>query len=137
MPEINYAYVFLFIAAAYALQLLLTSWQAKRFFRRLKEIRKDGLTSIGLSGGKWSGRTYAVLVVDEDNNILHAEKLSGMTIFSTLKPVDGLVGVNARDLLDDDCRLVEKKKLMDAFRSAAKDILKADNTVSAEGNPEE
>lgn len=52
MPEINYAYVFLFIAAAYALQLLLTSWQAKRFFRRLKEIRKDGLTSIGLSGGK-------------------------------------------------------------------------------------
>lgn len=135
MPDFNYAYIFIILAAAYALQLLLTSWQAKRFFRRLKEIRKDGLTSIGLSGGKWTGRAYAVLVVDEDRKILHAEKLSGLTIFSQLQPVEELIGVNARVLLDEECNLVEKKKLMEAFRNAAKDIFKAENNDQEE-NPE-
>ena len=136
MQEFNFAYIFIILAAAYALQLLLTGWQAKRFFRRMKEIRKEGLTSIGLSGGKWSGRIYAVLVVDEDKKILHAEKLSGFTIFSQLQPVDELIGVNARLLLDEECHLVEKKKLMEAFRNAAKDIFKAEINDQEE-NPEE
>jgi DNA-binding transcriptional regulator of glucitol operon len=136
MPEFNFAYIFIILAAAYALQLLLTGWQAKRFFRRMKEIRKDGLTSIGLSGSKWSGRIYAVLVVDANKKILHAEKLSGFTIFSQLQPVDELIGVNARLLLDEECHLVEKKKLMEAFRNAAKDIFKAEINDQEE-NPEE
>lgn len=116
----NYAYIFLILAASYALQLLLTGWQAKRYFRRVKELRKDGLLSVGLAGGKWSGRTYAVLVVDEDFKILHAEKLSGMTIFSQLKSVDEFLGLNVQEVLDETREFSVKKKLLSAFRNAAK-----------------
>ena len=120
MGDFNFAYIFIILAAAYALQLLLTGWQAKRYFRRVKQLRKDGLLSVGLSGGKWSGRTFAVLVVDEDFNIIHAEKLSGMTIFSQLEKVEGFVGLKARDLLDEGRDFPVKKKLLTAFRNAAK-----------------
>jgi glucitol operon activator protein len=122
VSDFNYAYIFIILAVAYALQLLLTGWQAKRFFRRLKELRRDGTLSIGLSGGKWSGRIYAVLVVDDDMNIIHAGELSGMTIFSQLKLVDGLVGLNARELLDETRDFPVKKKPLTAFRNAAKEF---------------
>ena len=120
MENFNYSYIFIIIAAAYALQLFLTGWQAKRYFRRVKQLRKDGLLSVGLAGGKWSGRTYAGLVVDDNFDIIHAEKLSGMTIFSQLKEVEGFEGVNARDLLDETREFPVKKKLLTAFRNAAK-----------------
>jgi len=118
--DFNYAYIFLILAASYALQLLLTGWQAKRYFRRIKELRKEGLLSVGLAGGKWSGRTFAVLVVDETFNIIHAEKLSGMTIFSQLKSVDEFLGQNVREVLDETREFSVKKKLLTAFRNAAK-----------------
>jgi len=132
MNGFNYSYIFLGLAIAYALQLLLTAWQAKRFFRRLKEIRKDGLTSIGLEGGKWKGRTYAVLVVDDDKNILHAEKLSGMTIFSKLESVPELIGVNACDLLTEAPTIICKKKVMKAFQNAAEELIKKDSNIIKE-----
>jgi DNA-binding transcriptional regulator of glucitol operon len=100
--------------------LLLTGWQAKRYFRRIKELRKDGLLSVGLAGGKWSGRTYAVLVVDDAFNIIHAEKLSGMTIFSNLKSIDEFLDLNVHDVLDENREFSVKKKLLTAFRNAAK-----------------
>jgi len=120
----NYSYIILALAAGLALQLYFTGWQTKRFYKRLKEIRKDGLASVGLQGGVWSGRTYAVLVVDESKKVLHAEKLSGMTIFSSLKPVPELVGLQADEILDENREFPLRKKLMKAFRNAAAEFFK-------------
>lgn len=127
----NYSIVIIALAAGLALQLLLTGWQTKRFYSRLKEIRSDGLTSIGLDGGIWSGRRYAVLVVDEGLKILHAEKMSGITIFSKLKPVPELVGLNARDLLDENRKFLLKKRMLKAFRNAAKEYIKEDSELNS------
>jgi len=127
VQEIPYGFIFVGLAFAYGLQLLLTGWQAKRYYKRLKVLRKDGMTSVGMSGGKWSGRVYGVLVVDEDYKILHAEKMSGWTIFSGLKPVDSLKGLNAKDLLDENCTFSLKKKLLEAFRNAAREYFKPEN----------
>jgi len=107
-----------------ALQLYFTGWQTKRFYSRLKEIRKDGKTSIGLDGGIWTGRRYAVLVVDDNFKILHAERFSGLTIFSKLKPVDELVGHTAQDLLSGDFYFPLSKGMLKAFKNAAKELLK-------------
>lgn len=127
MKETPYALIFLGLAFAYGLQLLLTGWQAKRYYKRLKVLRKAGMTSVGMAGGKWSGRVYGVLVVDEDYKILHAEKMSGMTIFSGLKPIDSLVGLNAKDLLDENRMFSLKKKFVEAFRNAAREYFKPEN----------
>jgi DNA-binding transcriptional regulator of glucitol operon len=112
------------LAAGLALQLYFTGWQTKRFYSRLKQIRKDGKTSIGLDGGIWTGRRYAVLVVDENLEILHAERFSGLTIFAKLKPVNELVGHSANDLLLGDSTFSLSKGMLKAFKNAAKELLK-------------
>lgn len=129
--ERNFSFVIIALAIGLALQLYFTGWQTKRFYSRLKVIRQDGLTSIGLEGGIWSGRRYAVLVVDKDLKILHAEKLSGMTIFSRLRSVPELVGLNARDLLDEARDFSVSKRIMKAFRNAAMELLKKEDESSS------
>jgi len=129
--EKNFSYIIIALAAGLALQLYLTGWQTRRFYSRLKVIRREGLTSIGLEGGIWSGRRYAVLVVDENLKILHAEKMSGMTIFSKLKPVPELVGLNTKDILDEERDFSVNKKIMKAFRNAARELLKHGSEASS------
>ncbi|MGI6259660.1 MAG: transcriptional regulator GutM [Anaerolineaceae bacterium] len=127
MQDFPYGFLFLGLAFAYGVQLFLTGWQAKRYYKRLKELRKDGLTSVGMAGGKWTGRTYGVLVIDEDKKIVHAEKMSGMTIFSGLRPVEGLVGLDVAELLDENQDFLLKKKPLEAFRNAANEYFKPEN----------
>ncbi len=127
----NYSIVIIALAIGLALQLFFTGWQTKRFYSRLKVIRRDGLTSIGMEGGIWSGRRFAVLVVDDQLNILHAEKMSGMTIFSILRPVPELVGFNVEDLLDETRNFSTNNRIMKAFRNAAKELLKQEDESSS------
>lgn len=129
MQDFNYGYLFIGLAIAYAFQLLLTGWQARRYYRRLKELRKAGLTSVGMDGSKWKGRTYAVLVIDEEKRIKHAEMLSGMTIFAKLKPVNQLVGLDLQALLDENQVFKLSKRSLQAFRNAALEYLKPDNQI--------
>lgn len=136
MQEFPYGLMFLGLALAYGVQLFLTGWQAKRYYKRLKELRKAGLTSVGMAGGKWTGRTYGVLVIDEDKKIVHAEKMSGITIFSGLKPVEGLVGLDVAKLLDESQNFSMKEKLLEAFRNAAKEYFKPENQSIISDIPE-
>jgi DNA-binding transcriptional regulator of glucitol operon len=123
----NYSFIIMALAAGLALQLFFTGWQTKRFYSRLKQIRKDGMTSIGLDGGIWTGRRYAVLVVDENLEILHAERFSGLTIFAKLKPVNELVGHSVNDLLLGDSSFSLSKGMLKAFRNAAKELIKTED----------
>lgn len=84
-----------------------------------------------MEGGIWSGRTYAVLVVDDERKVLHAEKMSGMTIFSKLKPVPVLEGLAAVDILDETRTFPINKKLLKAFRNAAKEFFKEEGEASS------
>jgi len=95
-------YIFLVVAAAWALQFLLSYWQLRRFHRRLAELRKLGRCSIGMYGNRWRGRTYGVLVVDEHDRVRHAESFRGWTVFSQLQPVAGLDGMRLDVLLSSD-----------------------------------
>lgn len=125
----NYAWIFLVLALTYALQLFLTGYQAKRFYRRMRELRKRGIPSVGIAGGKWSGRTYAVLVADDELNIVDAEVLSGFTIFANLKPEEQLLGHNIRELLDQDNTFELKKKKLAAFRNSAEHYVNEEGEI--------
>lgn len=121
----NLGVLFGLLAVMWALQFGLTYFQMKKYTKRLKVIRQDGLTSVGMSGGKYKGRTYGILTVDENNQIIHAEKMAGWTNFSNLKPVPDLVGMNLDQILDENLELPISKKLRLAFRTAANDLLEA------------
>jgi DNA-binding transcriptional regulator of glucitol operon len=134
---VNYTHIFIIIAVAYAIQIFLTGWQAKRFFRRMKKLRKNGIASIGQAGGKWVGRTFAVIVVDENLNIINAEELSGITVFSKLKSVGSLVGINLKDFLkigvfEKNNKFNLKKKQFEAFKNAAQQFFDKEGQIVSE-----
>ena len=95
-------YIFLVVAAAWFLQLLLSYWQLQRFHRQLANLRKLGRCAVGMYGNRWRGRTYGVLVVDAHDRISHAASFSGWTIFSKLQPVAGLTGMRGDAILTMD-----------------------------------
>ena len=121
----NLGVLFVLLVVMWVLQFGLTFFQMKKYTKRLKVIRKDGITSVGMSGSKYKGRTYGILTVDDNNQIIHAEKMAGWTNFSNLRPVPDLVGLNLDQILDEEFDLPIKNKLLLAFRTAANDLLEA------------
>jgi DNA-binding transcriptional regulator of glucitol operon len=134
----NLGVLFVLLAIMWILQFGLTYIQMRKYTARLKIIRQDGLTAVGLSGSKYKGRTYGVLTVDDNNQIIHAEKMSGWTNFSNLRLVPDLVGLSIEQILDEKSELPVSKKLLEAFRNAAKDIHEARNAPEEDlDSPEE
>lgn len=128
----EYAVIFLSLGVAMALQIFLTGAQTKRFMRRLRDLRKDGRTSIGKAGNIYKGKMFCVLVIDDENKIVHAEQLSGWTVFAKLKPVSGLIGYTLDELMDESKPLPVNKKILEAFRSAGSEFYKEDSKTVAQ-----
>jgi DNA-binding transcriptional regulator of glucitol operon len=131
----SYTWIILGLAMAWVLQLALSLWQMRRFYARFNELRKAGISAIGTAGSIYGGRVYVVLVADEDNQIVHAEKLSGWTVFAQLRPVEPLLGRTLTEVVENDLEGVPKK-IRKAFRNAAEDILTADQKKSDITAPE-
>ena len=111
-------FIILALAIGWMIQYGFAYFQLRRFYRRISVLRKDGIVSIGLAGSAWRGRQYAVLVVDKEHRIQHAEQLSGWTILAELKPIEGLTGRPLSDLLDDSVELPVTPKQLLALRNA-------------------
>lgn len=130
----NLGVIFVLLVVMWILQFGLTYLQMRKYTARLKIIRQDGLTAVGLSGSKYKGRTYGILTVDKNNKIIHAEKMSGWTNFSNLRPVPDLVGMTLEQILDEEKELPISKKLHLAFRNAANDLLEAKEGKTIDNN---
>jgi DNA-binding transcriptional regulator of glucitol operon len=130
----NLGVLFGLLVVMWILQFGLTFLQMRKYTARLKIIRQDGLTSVGMSGSKYKGRTYGILTVDKNNKIIHAEKMSGWTNFSNLRPVPDLVGMNVEHILDEENELPISKKLHLAFQNAANDLLEAKEGKAIDNN---
>jgi DNA-binding transcriptional regulator of glucitol operon len=130
----NLGVIFVLLVVMWVLQFGLTFFQMRKYTARLKIIRQDGLTAVGMSGTKYKGRTYGVLTIDDDKKIIHAEKMSGWTNFSNLRPVPELFGLTIEQVLDEKHEHAISNKLLLAFRNAAKDLLEAKEGKTSENN---
>jgi DNA-binding transcriptional regulator of glucitol operon len=130
MPDIglpNIGWLLLALAGVWALQLVLSLYQSKRFHRRVFELRKEGdKASVGMAGSNWKRKVYAVLVVDEDRETVHAHKLAGFTVFADLEPVPELVGLPMARFEKDEPVSGVTRKVWTAFQNAAGYIRDAD-----------
>ncbi|MBE7552739.1 MAG: transcriptional regulator GutM [Anaerolineales bacterium] len=118
----NFGLIFLILGALWLIQFGLAYWQMRRFYQRMITLRQSGLTAIGLSGNRYQGRAYAVLTIDEDDRIIHAEQFSGWTVFAQLRPMPQLIGMPLQELLNNEANLPISKKLRSACANAARDL---------------
>jgi len=94
-------------------------------------------TSVGFAGKNWTMKQYGVLVMDDERNVVQAEKLAGVTVFSSLKDVPQLKGLSLIRLLQDEPVPGVSKKLWAAFQNAADYIRKHDIKIENEREDEE
>ncbi len=121
----NFATILILLVVMWILQFGSAFFQYKHFYGRMGQLRKSGTTAVGLMGGRYKGRNYAVLTVDAHNTVIHAEKFSGWTVFAKLRPVPALVGLSLDQILDEQADLPVSKKMQHAFRDAAGHIVTA------------
>jgi glucitol operon activator protein len=115
---------------AWLVQGVLSFRQARRFYGRIRHLRSLGRTAVGLSGSTYRGKAYGVLAVDDQDRIVHAEKLTGFTIFAQLRPVDQLVGRTLSDLLSGPVDGLSSK-VYNAFKMAAETLVNDSQPESA------
>lgn len=83
------------LIGAWAVQIVLSSQQMRRFHRCSQVLRRLGShMATGVAGTMYRRKVYAVLVVDADRKVVAAEQLSGFTVAARLKPVPQLVGLD-------------------------------------------
>ncbi|MEN8240511.1 MAG: transcriptional regulator GutM [Chloroflexota bacterium] len=124
----NGTIIIIALVVAWITQLGMSLLQMRRFHRRMAELRKLGRASVGLAGGTYKGKVYTVIVLDDDDQITHAEKLSGITVFANLKPVPQVVGMSLEDLLLEEPQARVSKKAWESFRNAANHFFPEDET---------
>ncbi len=87
--------VVLLLAGAWLLQIYLSSQQMRRFHARTQEWKRLGSAmAIGLAGTTYRRKVYAVVVTDEDWNVVKAGRLTGFTVVANLKPIDEIIGMS-------------------------------------------
>ncbi len=102
--------IFIALIVGWLIQLAFSYFQTKRFHDRLTVLKRRGQrTAVGFAGSNWRRKVYAVLVVDDLDNIVCAEQLSGWTVFAKLKPVDALVGLPVEALSEDRAGNIPEK----------------------------
>lgn len=121
----NYQIIFLGLVVMWILQFGLAYFQMRRFYKRLAQLNRRGLTAVGLAGNRYKGRNYAVLTIDGQDRVINAEQFSGWTVFAQLVPVPALVGMPLHEILSNYSALPVSKKLQDAFANAARDLQSA------------
>lgn len=86
------------LGLAWVLQLFLSIGQMRRFYRRVAELKRLGRTAVGVGGGTYRGRAYAVVVADPTGRVLTVEVMSGISVFAGLKPLREVTGWNLQAL---------------------------------------
>jgi len=116
--------IIIILVASWFLQLLLTYFQMKRFYKQVNKLRSKGITSIGMAGSFLGGRIYTVLVINQNEIVVDAKKLSGFTVFANLKRVDEIIGKQMNEILDLSIEQPMRKKVRESFIVAVKEINK-------------
>lgn len=120
MFETQTIVLLLLLVFGWLTQILLSTWQMRRFHGRSVELKKLGTNmSIGVAGNIYRRKTYVIVVTDLYDEVVAAERLTGFTVFATLKPVPEVVGLHFDDLGKGDPPAGVDSKTWAAFDHAA------------------
>lgn len=95
-------YVIILIGLAWLAQSFFGYRQIQHFNNRFRELRKIGRVATGRLTGKFRAGTVVLIAIDRQNQILRAERMQGVTVFSRLKPLPELEGLNLLRLKEAD-----------------------------------
>ena len=113
-------FIVLALAAAWLLQIMLSSWQMMRFHKQNQKMRRLGtFMATGVAGTTYRRKIYATVVADADHRVVAAGRLAGSTIAAGMKPVDEILGMPIAEVGEGPPPAGVKQKTWDALGHAA------------------
>lgn len=101
--NVPYGWLLFTLLMCWMFQLWFNSIHIHKFHKHYHSVRKQGIVSaIGMAGQYWKGRSFAILVCDKNGLITVAQYLAGITIFSTPKSIEEMVGWHINDVTEDN-----------------------------------
>ncbi|GIM28467.1 sorbitol operon activator protein (glucitol) [Clostridium polyendosporum] len=86
----------------WTLNFLFGFLQIKHFNKNFIELRKLGRVAIGKKKGHLRAGTVVMLVIDDEERIIVAKKIQGITIFASVKRFLGLEGKKIYEIEKED-----------------------------------
>lgn len=111
---------FIILGSAWILQAILGLIQVRNFSRELISLRKQGKVVMGKAKGGFYAGTVLVLVIGENEKIINAKKMQGVTVFSRMKEYSVFNNMSLNELNEKrDSLKINKgvKKALDSLYS--------------------
>lgn len=121
----SYMYkLLLVIAAMWVAQLAMAYLQAKRFQADLKALRMQGTCAVGMGGRRYrGGRAFVALTVNENELVVDALVLKGLTVFAKSRKLNSYIGFSLDDIISGNrVGVDEKNKVREAAVMSAQHI---------------
>ena len=124
-------FIIVVLAGVWMLQSFLVYRQGKAFMRRIHTLRQQGRVAIGVGYNRFRLRTFIVVVADSADRVVRVERLSGLTIFARVRPVDRYSGLALTEVVD----VAISQKAPAQFVTALKQAVEALIADSSGGTP--
>lgn len=97
----TWMFLALLFAALWGLQFLLTHYQLKNYHQTLREMsrKNSGYLGVGQSKRRFGKGVVMVLVSDENNVVIDAKKMEGVTVFSRFEEFTDVFGEKLSSLM--------------------------------------
>ncbi len=125
-------FIIVALAVIWSAQSYLVYRQGKAFMRRIHVLRQEGRVAIGVGYNRIHVRTFVVVVADRQDRIVRVERLSGLTIFARVRPVDRFAGLRLQEVVD----VATSQKASRQFTTALKQAVDALLTDDAGESPD-
>lgn len=122
--------LFILLIVAYGVRLLTVRYQVANMLNATQRLKKRGYQHIGIGQGKDKGLKELVMICTDDKYlIVHAERMSGITVFDKYRNFDLILGLNASDIAQNkNVPGVSSKRLVQAIVMACQQILQSESS---------
>ncbi|WP_227938391.1 transcriptional regulator GutM [Alkalihalobacillus deserti] len=103
-----FIYLIILVGIAWLVQSFLGFFQIKNFNKHFSFLRQKGRVAIGRKRGLFKAGTVILIAINKGNKIIEARKMQGVTVFSRVRPMQGLDGKDLLKLTKQDLQIYDK-----------------------------
>ena len=113
----TWVFIAILFAVLWGLQFLLAHFQVKNYYRTIKEmsLRKSGYLGVGKSKKRFGKGVVIVLVSDENDIVVDAKKMEGVTVFSRFDGFSDVVDEKLSNLLSFSAERALQEAILNAI----------------------
>ena len=113
----TWVFIAILFAVLWGLQFLLAHFQVKNYYRTIREmsLRESGYLGVGKSKKRFGKGVVVVLVSDENDIVVDAKKMEGVTVFSRFDEFSDVVDEKLSNLLSFGAERALQEAILNAI----------------------